>query len=330
MGKNTSCINIFNLKQLNIFYGIPNAYTSYSIGKTSPYESFNYCYHNDLDFLITTDSNSYLKNTHHESSKWSSLIKISQKYYKKHENFIPLIGFEAKTIDYGDIYIVNSKTYFLGEIVDINLLVLWILKNKDAFIIMKRPLKTIALLPCNEVLNNIITSVEVCHGEFGGRYIRREKYYFMLLDNGWKLGAVNSQDNKNINFGDFDNLTGVVMSKFSKENLINAFKKRHTFSSESRSLNFYFFANDIFMGETLDTCSNIKFSILLEDKVHKIKKIDILTNGGTIIHSIDNINLSKIKYIYEHTLEPNESWFVIKVHQENNRIAISSPVFIQY
>lgn len=329
MGKK-SYNNLLSPRQINIFYGIPNAYTSYSIGKVSPYEAFSYCYHNKLNFLITTDQNNFFKDFMQNSSKWSSLQKTSQKFYKKHESFIPLIGFEAKTIPYGDMYIVNSKSYFLGEIKDINLLILWMLRNHDAFLIMKSPLKTTVSLPYNPILNNIITSIEVCSGEFSRRYNRREKYYFMLLDKGWKLGAVNSQNNKDLNFGDFDNLTGIVCTKFNKESLVNAFRKRHTFSSESRSLKLYFFANNTFMGGILNkSFSSLKFSIILEDPYFKIDKIEIITNGGTVLHSIDNIELHKIKYIYEHNIENNEKWFLVKIYQEDNRIAISSPIFVE-
>lgn len=328
MGKKS--YNILNPKQINIFYGIPNAYTSYSTGKVSPYEAFNYCYHNKLNFLITTDQNSFFKDELKNSSKWLSLQKISHKFYKKHESFIPLIGFEAKTLPYGDMYIVNSNSYFLGEVKNINLLILWMLRNHDAFLIMKNPIKTTVSLPYNSILNSIITSIEVCNGEFGKRYIRREKYYFMLLDKGWKLGAVNSQNNKSLNFGDFDNLTGVICTKFNKENLINAFRKRHTFSSESRSLKLYFFANNTFMGGIINKpISSLKFSIILEDPYFKIEKIEIITNKGITLHSIDNIKLHKVKYIYEHTIENTQSWFLIKIYQENNRVAISSPIFIE-
>ena len=60
MGKK-SYNNLLSPRQINIFYGIPNAYTSYSIGKVSPYEAFSYCYHNKLNFLITTDQNNFFK-----------------------------------------------------------------------------------------------------------------------------------------------------------------------------------------------------------------------------------------------------------------------------
>ena len=61
-----------------------------------------------------------------------------------------------------------------------------------------------------------------------------------------------------------------------------------------------------------------------------IKDIEIITNGGKIIKSINNINLNSIKYLYEHIPSENESWYVIKVNQLDGKIAITSPIFIYH
>lgn len=334
MGKhNKYDINIFNLKDINVFYGIPNCYTSYSLGSASPNDVLNYTYRSHLDFLMITDQNSFLTKSvsydGHSITRWNSSYSTCRRFSRKKDNFIALQGFEAKTIPYGDINVVNSNNFFTGDIKDINLLIFWMINNPDAFIILKHPIKSTLTLPYSKVLNNIITSVEVCNGTFGVRYNRREKYYFKLLDMGWKLGAINSLNTNNLDFGNYDNVTGALLPKLSKSALIECFRKRHTFSSESRSLLFYFFANDILMGGIISSdCNTVNFSILLEDKYYLIEKIDIITTEGEIIHSIQDINLNKIKYLYSHELEDNQNWFVVKVYQEGGRIAISSPIFV--
>lgn len=335
MGKHDKCsMNIFNLKDINIYYGVPSCYTSYSNGAGNPYEAFSHGYHNNLDFLFITDINDYLvKNISYNSktlSRWNLSSYFCRRFSRKKENFVPLIGFETKTTPYGDINIINSKNFFIGDVSNIDLLIIWMLNNKDAFVILKHPLKNTLSLPYNNILNKIITSVEVCYGSFGGRYIRRDKFFFKLLDNGWKLGAVNSQNNLKMDFGDYDNVTGVLTHKLSKQNIINSFRNRLTFSSESRSLKLCFFANDLIMGSVLPKeTSSINFSILIEDKYYSIIKIEIISNGGKVIHSIDNLNLNRIKYIYEHTVTKNQKWFLVKIYQSSDKIALSSPIFIE-
>ena len=84
------------------------------------------------------------------------------------------------------------------------------------------------------------------------------------------------------------------------------------------------------MGETITSnYDKLKIFIFLEDIRFKIKEIQILSTGGHIIRKIEDIDLNTIKYIYEHHRQANENWFLIKVIQENNKIAISSPIFIE-
>ncbi|MEG1002599.1 histidinol phosphatase [Clostridium sp.] len=335
MGKHDKCdINIYNLKDVNMFYGVPSCYTSYSNGISTPFEAFNYGYHNNLDFLFITDVNNFLsKNISYNSkniSMWNLSTYLCRRFSKKKENFVPMIGFETKIIPYGDIDIINSNTFFVGDVENIELLILWMLNNKDAFAILKHPLKSTLSLPYNNVLNKIITSVEVCYGALGDRYIRRDKFFFKLLDKGWKLGTINSQNNTKLDFGDYDNVTGIVTSKLSKSSVIDSFRNRRTFSTESRSLKLFFLANDTLMGGLLKGDTNrIKFSILLEDRYYEIVKIEIISNGGEVVHSVDNLNLNRIKYIYEHIVNKNQSWFVIKIYQASDKISLSSPVFIE-
>ena len=78
----------------------------------------------------------------------------------------------------------------------------------------------------------------------------------------------------------------------------------------------------------LEEKSKLKFMIFAEDVKYKINSISILSNNGKVIKNIDSIGLNSIKYLYEHKREANECWYVIKVIQDNNKIAFTSPIFI--
>ena len=169
------------------------------------------------------------------------------------------------------------------------------------------------------------------NGNPASKYTKHEKYYYQLLDDGWKLGAINGQDNHRINFDQADYLTAYIANDLSKNSLIDAFRSHRTYSTESRFLKLHFTIDETFMGETISIYSpKIKFSIFTEDIRYKIKEIQILSNGGTIIKKVDDINLNSIKYIYEHQNSPKETWYVIKVLQEDNKTAVSSPIFINH
>lgn len=333
MGKNKhKSTSQFDISKIKYYYGIPHCHSSYSTGKGNPLEVYTAAAKSGLNFLFLTDHNNFLINDVNYkdtiASKWTVSYTITNKVYKNSSNFLPVLGFECKSI-YGDFNIINPSSYFTGSIKDLKLLALWMLNNENAFISINHPHKNITALEYNEIYNKLITSLEVCNGNPASKYTRHEKYYYYLLDKGWKLGAINGQDNHRINFSDSDYLTVFIANDLSLNSLINAFRARRTYSTESRFLKLHFFINETFMGGILYTNNKkIKFNIFAEDIKYKITEIQILSNKGVMIKSIENINLNSIKYIYEHTRLPNENWYIIRVIEENTKIAVSSPIFV--
>lgn len=332
MGKKKFNNPDFNIDNLKFYYGIPHSHCNFSTGSGSPIDAFDYSRHSGLDFLILTDHNNYLINNIQikgtEISRWEAAQNLALRYNKKHENFLAVIGFESKTEPFGDINIINSNIFFTGTVKNFQLLILWMLNNPNAFISINHPHKIIKQLEHNPLLNKIITSIEVGNGSAPNKYTRYEKYYYYLLDLGWKLGAINGQDNHKMNFGDTENLTCVIAPQLNILTLVEAFRNRHTYSTESRSLIMYFTINDNFMGDTIALDNNIlQFTIFAQDPINKILEIDIISASGTVIKKISDLGLHKIKYLYNHEPLYNERWYIIKITLENDKIAISSPIF---
>ncbi len=330
--KNNKSLN-FDVNKIRYYYGIPHCHSEYSTGKGTPLELYEYAIKYKLDFLFITDHNDFLNNntTLKDSSitKWNATNIFASKIKKSNDEFLPVVGFECKSISFGDLNIINSNKFFTGTVKDLRILALWMMNNNDAFISINHPHKNITNLIYNEIYNKIITSIEVCNGNPASKYTRHDKYYYYLLDRGWKLGAINGQDNHKINFNESENLTVYIGNQLNKWSLIDAFRNHRTYSTESRFLKFHFTINNCFMGDTLlMNTEKLKFNIFAEDIKYKIKQIDVISNGGTVIKSIDNINLNTIKYIYEHIPGENENWYVIKIIEDQGKIALSSPIFI--
>lgn len=324
---------IFDQNKLKYYYGIPHCHSSYSTGKGTPLDLYDFAIKCGLDFLFVTDHNDFLANKtivkERSFTKWEATNYFSNKIRKNEEDFLPIVGFECRTISFGDFNVINPSNFFTGTVKDLRLLTLWMLNNSQAFIIINHPHKEIGKIQYNEVFNKIITSIEVYNGNPASKYTKHEKYYYQLLDKGWKLGAVNGQDNHRINFDQSDNLTAYIANDLSRNSLIDAFRNHRTYSTESRFLKLHFSIDETFMGDTLSIYSSkVKFSIFTEDIRYKIKEIQIISNGGTIIKKIEDINLNSIKYIYEHQSLNSETWYVIRVLQDENKTAVSSPIFI--
>lgn len=320
-------------KALKYYYGVPHSHTEYSTGRKTPSDAFQYAHKNGLDFLVITDHNTFLSKKiafkGKTLSKWNVSNYMAEKYEKKNDDFLPLIGFETKTA-FGDFNIINSNTYFTGILKNLNLLILWMINNPNSIVIINHPHKEITSLPYNELLNRLITSIEVGNGSPPHKYIRHDKYFYSLLDSGWKLGAVNGQDNHRVNFGDTENLTVLVTDVLNKKTFIDCYRSRSTFSTESKTLKMYFTINGSFMGEEISPPDDnkIKLMIFAEDLRYKIESIEIVTNNNNTVKKISDININSIKYLYEHEKVIKESWYLIRIHQEGSRLSISSPIFI--
>lgn len=324
-----------DLSNLKFYYGIPHCHTILSTGRGSPIEALEYGRHNGIDFMIITDHNGYLldkiSDKDSKLTKWQFLLKSIEKFNKKHDDFVGIAGFETHSDPWGDLNIINSNTYFRGTVNDINSLMLWLLAHQEAIVSINHPHKYIDKLTYNPYLNDYLKTIEVGNGSPPHKYVRYDKYYFSLLDKGWKIGAINSQDNHRINFGESENLTGIITNKLDVVSIIDAFKNYRTFSTESKTLKLYFTINSCFMGSTIE-CPNksvLNFYIYAEDSKRTIQKIEIISKGGTIIKMVDDINLSKIKYMYSTESSGNEGWYIIKIYLTDNKQAMSSPIFIK-
>lgn len=321
--------------KLKFYYGIPHCHTELSTGRGTPIEALEYASKKSIDFIIITDHNSSLKETfkkdHPKMTKWRYLKESLSKYNKKNKYPLAIIGFESRSNPWGDLNIVNVSNYFTGVIKDIRSIFLWMLNQPQGLIFINHPHGPIGKLTYNPILNHFITCIEVGNGSPPHKYIRHFKYYYKLLDEGWRLGAINGQDNHRMNFGDGENLTCVICNELNKKSIIDGLRNRRSYSTESKTLKAYFCINDCFMGDVIQTknLKELKFFIYAYDTKYKIIKIEILSTGGSTIKSIDNINLNKVKYLITIPYSEINNWYVIKIYQDMNKIALTSPIFLE-
>ncbi|WP_032121483.1 CehA/McbA family metallohydrolase [Clostridium amazonitimonense] len=333
MGKSKSKKNS-DKKKLEIMYGIPHCHTENSTGVGSVRDALKYSKNKNIDFIIITDHNNPLKDTrkHKDSSlsKWEYSMKQINKFNKKQSNFIGILGFEFTFKPYGHFNVFASDKFFTGYIQDVKKILLWSSVN-NPIIAINHPGKNVEKLPYDSTLNNYMCLIEVGNGLYPSKtYNRYEKRYYSLLDKGWMLGAINGQDNHKMNFGDSENLTAVLVHKKDKRNLLESLRKRHTYSTESKSLKVHFYINKSLMGDIL-YCNGeepLNFSIYAEDEYNKIVKIQVITSKGSKIKDIDFPPQKQIKYFFSIPFNEDEKWYVIKIILNNGATALTSPIFI--
>lgn len=316
------------------YYGIPHAHTAYSTGKGTPEEALSHTKSKGLHYLMITDHNRYLhkkiKDKKKETDRWNILKKALHRFNKKNKYFLGMHGFELKIKSIGDFNIINSENHVKAPIKNLNMFFEW-LKGEKCIGIINHPGPTIEKLKQNIELNEYIPLIEVGNGSPPFKYTRYFKYYFKLLDAGWKLGAVNGQDNHSDNWGESSNLTVVLCEKLSSKCIIEALKKRRTYSTESRNLKLAYLINGEWMGGTVENepGGDLNFLLLIEDIDIPVEKVQIISNGGRIVREYLANAEHKLRYQFKVPFSQEENWYVVKVIQQNDKIALSSPIFIE-
>ncbi|WP_055070796.1 CehA/McbA family metallohydrolase [Clostridium massiliamazoniense] len=325
--------NYLYYDDLIFLYGIPHCHSNLSTGEGSIIDLLTLAYKNSLDFIFITDHNDYInKNLNNSISKWQTLIKTIRKF-NKHNNFIALSGFEAKTSELGHFNIINTKSYFKGVVKNFNDMLIWMLKEnpENVLISINHPHKYVDNIPLNVISNNYIRTIEVGNGIYNNKYTNHESFYYNLLDKGWHLAPINSQDNHKLNLDKAENLTCAITKSFNKDALLEAFRKLRVFSTESKSLKLYFTINSTFMGSTLTISEKeeLNFFINVDDNIRKISKVEILSNNRTTVKEFKDINLHSVKILFNKKINIKENWYVIKITLIDKRVAVSSPIFLE-
>lgn len=317
-------------REYSYFYGIPHSHTSYSSGKGTPLSAYKYASDQRLDFLMITDHFNDLKKMTNDSSsttKWDKLKIQCKKFNKKQSKFLPLYGYEIKgylgshfNVLFSDDLISNLKN--LKKLKEISTC------NTNMMVSINHPSKKILKMDYDPQLDKIINLIEVGNGSPPNKYREYYDIYFKMLDIGWHLGAINSQDNHLENWGDTDNVTAVVTEKLSVNSFSEALKKRRVYSTESKSLKLKVLANNKWMGNSipLSPQKDINIYIKAEDKHENIKKIEIYSNNGEIV--FEQSYNSNIVELNKNFPSKSGDWFVVKVILSNNKSAISSAVYV--
>lgn len=319
-------------KKYNYYFGIPHAHTCYSTGHGTPTDAYEYARGKKLDFLIVTDHCSRLNKSSSKEHiiRWDKIINEAEEINKSHKSFLALAGFEISIKKCGDFNVINTQEIINRKINNINEFYLWLRNQKGAIASINHPDDSIKNFEDNNSLKSVVNLIEVGNGCAPYKYNRKDKYYFDLLDKGWKIGAINGQDNHLRNWGDSDNLTVIVSYSLKKKDIIEALKSMRTYSTESRTLKLSFKCNNNWMGSTLDIRNDksLNIEIRVSDRVNRISEIQIISCNSKIVKSLKCSEEHKVKWDIDLKNDISKKWYVVKVIESNSKQGISSPIFI--
>ncbi len=329
------------------YYGQLHAHTNISDGTGSLDEAYTWAKNNaKADYVAITDHSNWFDNDTQAdinngsaSTKWTQAHVTADKYNKDGE-FTAIYGYEmtwsGSTGGWGHINTYNTQGFETRSKKDVDLKKYYeILKTQPQSISqLNHPGKTFGDFAdfgfYSKEADNVVNLIEVGNGEGpvrGSGYFPSYEYYTRALDKGWHLAPTNNQDNHKGKWVNANTARTVIVAEdLTRDSLYEAMRQKRVYATENENMKMNYSVNGKPMGSFLDNPTSLNFNITASDPDAGdiIKKVSIIANGGTVVASkeFDSNSIS-----WELTLEPQYSYYYVKVEQKNKDISVTAPVW---
>lgn len=182
-------------------------------------------------------------------------------------------------------------------------------------------------------IDSRITLVEVGNGEGAirsGGYFPSYSEYIKALDKGWHLAPTNNQDNHKGHWGDAnDARTVAYTSDLSERGIYQAMREMSLYATEDKNLDITYTVNGYKLGAILaEVPSSVTFNASISDPDgENLATVEIVTNGGAVLHKVENINAASYELDYTLTA-PKAGYYFLRVTQADKDIAVTAPVWL--
>lgn len=348
-----SAVSTFSFTQrenidYNIYFGQLHSHTTYSDGLGTVDDAYSYAKDTaKVDFLAVTDHSNSFDNAStstitdgSKSTEWIGGHEAADKYTDN--SFVGIYAYEMTWSNgTGHINTFNTVGFENRETAKY--------KNADGLKQYYDVLKTVpdSISQLNHPgptfgdfndfayydpqIDKQISLIEVGNGEGAIRssgYFPSYEFYTRALDKGWHVSPTNNQDNHLGKWGDANTAKTVVLAdSLTRDNIYDAMRNMRTYATEDKNLRIKYTLNGEIMGTIFDEKpASVDIKIDLEDPDNEVLgKISIISNGGIVVASK---TLYTSKDTVEFILDPDYSYYYIRVDEPDRDIAVTAPVWI--
>jgi hypothetical protein len=311
--------------KLNFYRGEVHSHTADSDGTSLPDAAMAYARDvGKVNFFSLTEHSHYLL-----PEQYARQIKIADKFDEP-GRFAALYGWEMtwnnKCGLWGHMNILNTK-WFESDIYRLGIPeIIEKLKNDRAAVAMFNH-------PClgwGNFLDFSGFSPEadraVCLAEIKSPGYDRE--YMNLLALGWHASPVFNEDNHNDNWTTATNSTTYVLAPaLTRENILDAFRRRRTYSTSDSTMKIWFQVNGEVMGARLRDPENLNVEVIVTTESEAgIGNIALVAEDNIVVASVNAGALRK--YRWRLTLPPLFDYYYLRITGKG-RYAVTAPVWIE-
>ncbi|WP_252223181.1 MULTISPECIES: CehA/McbA family metallohydrolase [unclassified Clostridium] len=332
-----------NLKHL---FGQLHAHTNISDGSGSLDEAYQWVKDNKADYYAVTDHSNWFDHDTEanlgdgsKSEKWTKAHETADKYNDPGK-FTAIYGYEmtwsGSTGGWGHINTFNTPGFETrnNKAMDLQNYYKTIQTQPQSISQLNHPGKTFGDFAdfgfYSEGADKNVNLIEVGNGEGpirGSGYFPSYEYYTRALDKGWHVAPTNSQDNHKGNWFTSNNARTIVLADDnSRDSIYDALREKRVYASEDTDMTIDYTVNDEVMGTSLGNVDGkLNFKINATDPTDKIKKISIIANGGV---EVESKTFNDNNANWELTLDPEYSYYYVKVVEEDKDISVTAPVWV--
>ncbi|MBN1053530.1 DUF3604 domain-containing protein [Clostridium botulinum] len=332
--------------KLKHLFGQLHAHTNISDGSGSLDEAYKWVKENKADYYAVTDHSNWFDNDTEanlgdgsKSEKWTKAHETADKYNDPGK-FTAIYGYEmtwsGSTGGWGHINTFNTPGFETrnNKAMDLQNYYKTIQTQPQSISQLNHPGKTFGDFAdfgfYSEGADKNVNLIEVGNGEGpirGSGYFPSYEYYTRALDKGWHVAPTNSQDNHKGNWFTSNNARTIVLADDnSRDSIYDALREKRVYASEDTDMTIDYTVNDEVMGTSLGNVDGkLNFKINATDPTDKIKKISIIANGGV---EVESKTFNDNNANWELTLDPEYSYYYVKVVEEDKDISVTAPVWV--
>jgi len=330
-------------KQGNLYFGNIHSHTNISDGTGSLEEAYTWARDNaKADYIAITDHSNWFDNDKEgtinnasTSSKWMEALRVSDTF-NEDDKFTAMYGYEMTWSNgTGHMNTYNTAGFETRSNGNIDLPEYYrrLLTAPESISQFNHPGTTFGDFKdfgfYTKEMDALITLIEVGNGEGpvrGSGYFPSYEYYTRALDKGWHVSPTNNQDNHKKRWGNANTARTVIEAPaLNRDNLYDAMRQRRTYATEDENVEISYTVNAQAMGSLLDNPDTLNLAISVSDPDgDKVSEISIVADGGAVIA---NKSFSTSQADWNLTLEPEYSYYYVRVTMENGDIAVTAPVW---
>ncbi|MBW7453835.1 CehA/McbA family metallohydrolase, partial [Paenibacillus sepulcri] len=302
----------------------------------------------DLTGTDSVDHNGMPERT--GGADWQETKDVASEYTKD-GSFVVFPAFEMTSTTWGHSNVFGTDNFIdrmqdNGKYQDLQSYYAWIMTYDNIVAQFNHPNAPTTsfnnFIPYDKNVDKLFTMLEVGNGSGNYSYANSQDKFFSALDLGWHIAPTYGEDNHDATWGQTKQRTVIVSKDLTQDSLLDAMRKMRVYLTEDPNAKLDALASGWYMGSTVDT-KTLSFDITGSDSVWEEKsdpkysylktvtndnvaKVELVTNGGTVIDTFTPTSEStSFHWTPTVNVVGGQQWFVVRATQADGDRLYSAP-----